>query len=572
MTRIPGKDAPLESTIARLTGQLATLGFHIEERSWLHPVAGVWSVHIRDRDCPLLFTNGKGASREAAMASALGEFFERLSTRYFWTHYYLGQTRAEAAVVHQANERWFAIPEDNDWPDGLLDEDLREFYNPDGDLDVSTLVDRNSGNHARGICALPFVRHDDGAIIWFPVNLLGNLYVSNGMSAGNTADEARVQALSELAERYVKFEVIRDGLCLPDIPEDVLQRYPLIWEGICELRQAGFGILVKDASLGGIWPVINVTLLNPADQSCFASFGAHPLFEVALERALTELLQGRGLDALGGFHAPGFDMDEIADPQNLEIHFVDSSGIISWEFLSANPDFDWTGWHFDGDNAAAFEWLVRIIESQGYRIYITDYTDLGVYACRILIPGLSEIYPVEELAWDNNSNANELRPQALNLASLTEEDCLQLIDDIEERGIADQQPVAGWLGLAADPGSMWKELRIGELKTMLALAGQDREAALAGCEWIRQFEHIPEQRQRVYRAVATLLNMETPTDYQPALDLMFGAETVALAQAMIDGNNRFLGLDSPGLDLAGCDMHQKLLQALQKLDRPGVLA
>ena len=68
--------------------------------------------------------------------------------------------------------------------------------------------------------------------------------------------------------------------------------------GIAELRAAGFGILVKDASLGGKYPVMCVTLLNPEDQGCYASFGAHPRFEVALERALTELLQGRALDRL----------------------------------------------------------------------------------------------------------------------------------------------------------------------------------------------------------------------------------------------------------------------------------
>ena len=64
------------------------------------------------------------------------------------------------------------------------------------------------------------------------------------------------------------------------------------------MRNAGFGILVKDASLGGQYPVMNVTLLNPGDQGCFSSFGAHPRFAIALERALTELLQGRALDAL----------------------------------------------------------------------------------------------------------------------------------------------------------------------------------------------------------------------------------------------------------------------------------
>ncbi|MEN9398814.1 MAG: hypothetical protein RLZ81_3344, partial [Pseudomonadota bacterium] len=68
---IPGKDASLESTINTLQAKLQGLGFHIEERSWLNPVDGVWSVHIRDRDCPILFTNGKGGSRLACLASAL---------------------------------------------------------------------------------------------------------------------------------------------------------------------------------------------------------------------------------------------------------------------------------------------------------------------------------------------------------------------------------------------------------------------------------------------------------------------------------------------------------------------
>ena len=49
-------------------------------------------------------------------------------------------------------------------------------------------------------------------------------------------------------------------------------------------------------------------------------------------------LQGRGLNALAGFPEPGFDLDEIAAAPNIEIHFVDSSGIISWNFLGDTPD------------------------------------------------------------------------------------------------------------------------------------------------------------------------------------------------------------------------------------------
>jgi ribosomal protein S12 methylthiotransferase accessory factor len=80
---IIGKDASLESTIAKLQGKLSDLGIEIEERSWLNPVDGIWSVHIRDKDCTILFANGKGATKLACMASALGEFFERLALIIF---------------------------------------------------------------------------------------------------------------------------------------------------------------------------------------------------------------------------------------------------------------------------------------------------------------------------------------------------------------------------------------------------------------------------------------------------------------------------------------------------------
>ncbi|BCL76590.1 hypothetical protein JHS3_23260 [Jeongeupia sp. HS-3] len=47
---IPGKDAALESPIRTL----AARGFRREESSWFNPVEGARSVHVRDRDYPIL--------------------------------------------------------------------------------------------------------------------------------------------------------------------------------------------------------------------------------------------------------------------------------------------------------------------------------------------------------------------------------------------------------------------------------------------------------------------------------------------------------------------------------------
>jgi ribosomal protein S12 methylthiotransferase accessory factor len=562
---IAGKDASLESSIATMQGKLSALGFHVEERSWLNPVAGIWSVHVRDRDCPLLFTNGKGASRLAAQASALGEFFERLSCNYFWTHYYLGPQFADGSFAHYPRERWFQPGNDGQWPEQLLTPELREFYNPDGAIDAHSLVDLNSGNAERGICALPYVRLRDGADVWFPVNIIGNLYVSNGMSAGNTEAEARTQALSEIFERHIKFRIISEGLCLPDVPEQVIARYPRIAAGIQGLREAGFGILVKDASLGGEYPVMNVTLLHPQDQGCFASFGAHPRFEIALERALTELLQGRGLDALGGFPEPGFDLDEIASSPNIEIHFVDSSGIISWNFLGDTPDFEFSDWNFSATTADDYRWLVNRVHRAGHDIYIADFDHLGVYACRILVPGMSEIYPLDDLQWENNSVGNALRDGILHLPELTDNECADLLATLNDLDLPDERPVAALIGLAADADSFWSDLRVGELKALLALAIGDEDGTREGLEWVRHFEQLDSGRRRVYRCIETLLDLGGADAHRSALQHLYGTATVQTAVAMLHRKQRFFGIGAPGINLQGCDMHQRLLAAYGKL-------
>lgn len=563
-TFIPSKDASLESSIQTLQGKLEALGFHVVERSWLNEIENIWSVHISDRDCPRLFSNGKGGSELAARASALGEYFERLSTNYFWTHFYLGETISKRAFVHYPNEQWFPL-EGDDWPAGLLTPELQKFYNPNNEVLAGQLIDLNSGNAERGICTIPYQRLRDGQTVLFPVNVIGNIYVSNGMSAGNTLMEARTQALSEIFERDIKFRIIREGICLPDVPEDVINRYPRIAAGIKGLREAGFGILVKDASLGGLYPVMNVTLLHPEDQGVFASFGAHPRFEVALERALTELLQGRALDTLKDFAAPGFDMEEIADAQNLEIHFVDSSGVISWDFLRDTSDFEFVDWNFSNTTEEDYHWCVETIHASGFDIYVADFTHLGVYACRIFVPGMSEIYPIEELQWENNTVGNLVRTAVLRLQELNEDESGELLETLLELDLADVLPITTLIGLAADPGTTWVGLRVGELKTLLGLAIGDEEAILEGCAWISQFGQLNEQRARVYRCIANMVQLEDAAPFTANLQLLYGADTLRQAQALISGEERFFGLGNLGPNMEGSDMHQRLLAAYNKV-------
>ncbi len=538
-THILGKDAALEDSIATMTTKLEALGFHILEHSWLHPVANVWSVHIRDRDCPLLFTNGKGASKKAALASALGEFFERLTTHYFWADYYLGDEISNSKYVHYKQEKWFEINSYGSWPEGVLNDELQAFYNPDGELDANKLIDINSANSKRGLCCLPYTCQRTQASVYFPVNIIDNLYVSNGMAAGNTPEEARVQALSEIFERFVKFKIIAEGISLPDIPKSTLARYPNIQADIKEMEQAGYTLLIQDASLGGKYPVVAVTLLNPEDQGVYASFGAHPQFEVALERSLTELLQGRGLDKLNNFPQAGFNMDEIASPQNLETHFIDSSGIMSWQFLQNTSDYDFVDWGINqnrSQTAQEFEDLCQRIHQEGNDIYISDHQELGMYCCRILVPGMSEIYPIEDLVWENNNAGMSVR-HAILKHNKTPAECEALIEQLEDLTVNDQHPVATLIGLPADKNSLFADLRVAEIITLLALKTQDNERIQEGCEWLLHFKQINPERLKVYQCINTLLQLDGMVNYANSLTKLYGKDVLNKALALIDGED-----------------------------------
>ncbi|VVQ17688.1 hypothetical protein PS934_04550 [Pseudomonas fluorescens] len=573
-TYIVGKDLPLEQTIANMSGILADLGMKIEIASWRNIVPNVWSLHIRDAHSPMCFTNGKGATKEGALASALGEFIERLNCNFFYNDQFWGEDIANAAFVHYPDERWFKPGPKDELPTEILDEYCLKVYDRDGELRGSHLYDTNSGNTQRGICSLPFVRQSDNEVVYFPSNLIENLFLSNGMSAGNTLAEAQVQCLSEIFERAVKREILEGEMALPDVPQEVLAKYPGILAGIQALEEQGFPVLVKDASLGGEFPVMCVTLMNPRTGGVFASFGAHPSLEVALERSLTELLQGRSFEGLNDLPQPTFEGQAVTEPNNFVEHFIDSSGVVSWRFFSAKADFEFVEWDFSGQgensNTEEATTLFGILEDMGKEVYMAVYEHIGAKACRILVPDYSEIYPVEDLIWDNTNKALQFRADILNLHSLSKVGLRSLAQGLENSELDDYTDITTLIGIEFDDNTPWGKLTILELRLLIYLALQKFDQAKDLVEAFLQYNDNTVERGLFYQAVNVVLEMQLDddlelSDYEVNFRRMFGNERMDAAIGSVDGSVRFYGLTPTSMKLEGLDRHLRLIDSYKKL-------
>lgn len=570
MTTIVGKDAPLEQSIAHFQEILKKLKIVVRESNWLNPLNDVYSVHLDIESCPCIYSNGKGSSRLAARASAYGELFERLSTHMSFSDYYLGLDNSNAPYVHFKDEKWTVIDQnDPQIPSDVLNSSLRKFYSEGTDLNLEDLVDLQSSAFSRGVCSIPFTNARNGEVVYFPVNLLDNLYGSNGMSEGNTEYEALVQGLSEIIERYVKKEIIKRGLALPVIPDEILQKYEKSYNSLKTLQGDNLKVIAYDASLGGKFPVVCVVLFNQSNGTCFASFGAHPIFEVALDRTITELMQGRTFSDLDNFDEPDFDLERTSDIVNLESHFVDSTGILPMQMFRKLPDYKFVAWDFSGNTQEQYKALRYMIAKLGFDIYVRSYNELGVCVYRTIVPGMSEIYPVDDLVYNNTNSGIDFQDALLSLPGSEEtvETYADYLDELESEDIDNDVLVCQLLGILPDPKSKWASLRMGELRCLIALSAKVYPTALTYAIWTVRYNQNDFSLDKLsfYQCLIKVLQCKTEgslneEDYLEGFELLYGKKTLQNVLDHVNGNARFNGLTASDLNLKGFKSHQELIR------------
>ena len=517
----PSRYAPLEESIAKMKAVLADVDCKTILSHEKHPLEHCYSVNLSSVEAPgHIYSNGKGILSDASLASALGEYIERLQTNNFFIDF------------HLPNRKYYPDEIAFEFGGAYLNDELRLLYDADKELNDEDLVDYNS-DYEDKIVALPFTKQLSGDTVYIPLNILSNLYLSNGLATGNTPQEAQIQALSEIFERYAKIEIIKNGYALPKFPDKIIQSFKRVHSDVLALRKLGYIVEVLDASLGGKYPVTAISLINPENSSLFVSFGAHPILEISLERTMSELMQGRNLDNLDTSKAPTFDMILVSDSTNLESHFIDSNGTLGFNFLSAVKSFEYSSWGYNSEGSAAeYRYLTDILNKMDREVYLREYNYLGFYSCQMIVPGVSEVYPIEDLIYNNKNCGKLIRNMVLHIEEYNPEDILNAINSLD-----DSLNVDSYIGVI-----FHENFTVLEFKAQIHLILGNTEEALPILEFgTNKLGHI----------IAELIRMKEEKliweEYEEALFNIYGQERVEKALRILKGEefliNRTLHTD-----------------------------
>lgn len=383
------KDARPLDTVEKIRSLLAEHGIETEEH-WHEtgvPFCYALCVSIRGTTFQV---NGKGLTREFALASGYGELIERFQLGYIGT--LEDQKTGGNAAMRSLPKR--TVPELLDMAPGVyqaLSDRLRQIM--ELELSAEALLGQFADPQGQIPC-VPCHVLGTARQVAFPDRIRTRVYGSNGCAAGNTIEEAVVQGLSETVERHTQAQIGLQGWTPPDVPEEVLQRFPVAYDIIRYVRSQGYRVQIKDCSMGKKFPVICACFFHEATGRYHTHFGAYPIFEIALTRALTESFQGRHIDAVTDMSELSFDDQGLTPLECLTGDFFvgvskkPASFFVGTPTAPFDPDM---GFHADS-NEALLRSCVDYFAELGHQILVYDRSVLGFPTCQVLIPGYSEVF------------------------------------------------------------------------------------------------------------------------------------------------------------------------------------
>lgn len=431
------KDALPKGTIKKIRSILNDQGIIPIESNWNNTVEGYFSVRLEIQDTNL-GTNGKGTTHEYALASAYAELMERLQNM---TPYRL--TIDVSPKAHEFKDFYYCPDEkavslydviysDEDWikqQKKMMPKEV-DFHNL-----LKKWQQMSYEKIPDDFITIPFMNLCTKRLSYIPMKMVSKIYMSNGMCAGNTREEAIVQGISECIERYVNKKVIEEQITPPSYPEEYLKKYPTIYKMIQDIESKGNKkVIVKDCSLEEGLPVTAVIYIDKIMNSYFVKFGSHPIFEISVERTLTELLQGQDINRMRGLMPYTYNTENAMAEENIMNVLVNGIGSYPPSFFNQQSSYQWQPFKEPEQttNHHLLKYLVELLQNKRYHTYVRDVSFLGFPTLHVVIPGISEvesIHNVKEL--DHYIQYIHVKKMTRNYSNLSQEKKKTLLRALE---------------------------------------------------------------------------------------------------------------------------------------------
>ncbi len=403
------KDAPLRSTIRLIKRILKKNNIKFKEKGF-KSLNGFFSGRIAlDR---YTGANGKGITKSQAKASAYGELLERLQTNML----YKKITEKKTYIVNRKN-KYINIALKS-----ASQQFREEFYKLD---DTYFFEDE-------------FVDLASEQAEKLPISVINYSCHTNGLAAGNSKDEACVQAICEVLERYIYKKILSCNVStkiVMNYEKNLTKNNKKILDKICE---KGYDFEIRYCT-DFCYPVIAFVLYNKEHTKYMFTLASDINFNIALQRAVTEMFQGRNIKNINNqMLDKNEDIEELANKYKYDYNsynwllcFNYNCGLIPKSAFSLEK-VSFAALNFNScinSNTKALEWLKSLINSH---IYVKDYNVLGFDTVRVYIPGLSEIDCFDQCDLIISKNQEKLKNIFLDILNQSDENINFFLDNIWE--------------------------------------------------------------------------------------------------------------------------------------------
>lgn len=404
-----GKDASPANTVERIRELLSQAEIPVIYEELPVDVASCYSgrIEVTCIQGGIVGANGKGVSSELCAASAYAELMERLQNRIFaYSGPYYGDKACFIRQKEILGYPWYSVKGDYQ-PRCIqaIKDKIAASYKPDNVFapDAHTLVDdliEKVSEYDGKFCLFPFWSVSDKKEVMLPRRLLIMAAMSNGMAAGNTLEEAVVQASAEIFERYVNIVFMKENIIPPEIPREYLMRFPTISRIMEQIeKKEDYEAHVFDLSLGKGLPVVCGAIMNRRTQTFGLKFGAHPNIAVAIERVFSEAMQGRSLEQFCRTSYPGFEEYSKAAYFNTWNLIKVGMGCSPARLFYKSPDYEFVPWEdvSQTGNRGLMKKMIAKLEELGGDVYIEDVSFLGFPSVFVFAQGVSEAFDMDML-------------------------------------------------------------------------------------------------------------------------------------------------------------------------------